>query len=305
MSGQIDQQELRELIERQQVVGLVDRYVSTLDEPSSFDEDWARSLFTEDIRLEHEIAVLEGITEVAAAHRMVMGRWERTLHFSTNHCVELDGDHAHLTARLMAIHVHPGENLADSLIAANVLDADAVRTSSGWRFERFAPRTVWRSGRSPEEIMADARDRASPDRAHELELPPELRQLIESGPMVHLSTINPDGSPQVTVIWVGLGRRRSGEHPHAGQHQTQEHQARPPGGALVRRAAGAGSLAQPVRGHLCPGHGGAQRPHLGPDGPNTRRSTCRPMRRSPPPRVRTPDSSCSTPSPGSVASAPG
>jgi len=32
----------------------------------------------------------------------------------------------------------------------------------------------------------------------------ELRDLIESGPMAHLSTINPDGSPQVTVIWIGL-----------------------------------------------------------------------------------------------------
>jgi PPOX class probable F420-dependent enzyme len=32
----------------------------------------------------------------------------------------------------------------------------------------------------------------------------ELRQLIESGPMAHLSTVNPDGSPQVTVIWIGL-----------------------------------------------------------------------------------------------------
>jgi PPOX class probable F420-dependent enzyme len=35
-------------------------------------------------------------------------------------------------------------------------------------------------------------------------LPPELRQLVQSGPMAHLSTINSDGSPQVTVIWVGL-----------------------------------------------------------------------------------------------------
>ena len=35
-------------------------------------------------------------------------------------------------------------------------------------------------------------------------LPPELRELIESGPMVHLSTVNPDGSPHVTVIWIGL-----------------------------------------------------------------------------------------------------
>ncbi len=35
-------------------------------------------------------------------------------------------------------------------------------------------------------------------------LPPELRDLIESGPLAHLSTINADGSPQVTVIWIGL-----------------------------------------------------------------------------------------------------
>ena len=36
------------------------------------------------------------------------------------------------------------------------------------------------------------------------QLPNELRELIESGPLAHLSTINPDGSPQVTVIWIGL-----------------------------------------------------------------------------------------------------
>lgn len=35
-------------------------------------------------------------------------------------------------------------------------------------------------------------------------LPPELRDLILSGPMAHLSTINRDGSPQVSVIWIGL-----------------------------------------------------------------------------------------------------
>lgn len=35
-------------------------------------------------------------------------------------------------------------------------------------------------------------------------LSPELRALIESGPMAHLSTINADGSPQVSVVWIGL-----------------------------------------------------------------------------------------------------
>ena len=157
MSEQIDQRELRELVERERLVALVDHYVTTLDDPSIFDEDWARSLFTEDVRLEHEIAVLEGIEEVAAAHRMVMARWQRTLHFSTNHRIEFEGEHAHLTARLIAIHVHPGENPPDALIAANLLDADAVPTSDGWRFDRFAPRTLWRSGQSPEEIKAVTR----------------------------------------------------------------------------------------------------------------------------------------------------
>ena len=36
------------------------------------------------------------------------------------------------------------------------------------------------------------------------DLSTELRALIESGPLAHLTTINPDGSPQVTVIWIGL-----------------------------------------------------------------------------------------------------
>jgi PPOX class probable F420-dependent enzyme len=35
-------------------------------------------------------------------------------------------------------------------------------------------------------------------------LAPELRALIASGPLAHLTTINPDGSPQVSVVWIEL-----------------------------------------------------------------------------------------------------
>ena len=35
-------------------------------------------------------------------------------------------------------------------------------------------------------------------------LPGELRDLIETGPMAHVTTLNADGSPQVSVVWVGL-----------------------------------------------------------------------------------------------------
>jgi len=43
-------------------------------------------------------------------------------------------------------------------------------------------------------------------------LPDQLRDLITSGPMAHLTTINADGSPQVSVIWIGL----DGEEPVSG-----------------------------------------------------------------------------------------
>ncbi len=35
-------------------------------------------------------------------------------------------------------------------------------------------------------------------------LPSDLRALIEAGPLAHLATINADGTPQVSVIWIGL-----------------------------------------------------------------------------------------------------
>lgn len=48
-----------------------------------------------------------------------------------------------------------------------------------------------------------------------MSIPRELRELIETGPLAHLATINPDGSPQVTVIWVGLdGEQLVSGHMH-------------------------------------------------------------------------------------------
>ena len=35
-------------------------------------------------------------------------------------------------------------------------------------------------------------------------IPPEARALLESETLAHLVTLNPDGSPQVTCIWVGV-----------------------------------------------------------------------------------------------------
>lgn len=37
-----------------------------------------------------------------------------------------------------------------------------------------------------------------------MKLPESARTLIESGEHAHLVTLNPDGSPQVTLVWAGL-----------------------------------------------------------------------------------------------------
>ena len=45
-----------------------------------------------------------------------------------------------------------------------------------------------------------------------IRLPDQLRELINSAPLAHLTTINTDGSPQVSVIWIGL----DGDEPVSG-----------------------------------------------------------------------------------------
>jgi PPOX class probable F420-dependent enzyme len=39
-------------------------------------------------------------------------------------------------------------------------------------------------------------------------IPPSARALIDSGPLAHFVTINPDGAPQVSCVWVGIEGER-------------------------------------------------------------------------------------------------
>ena len=37
-----------------------------------------------------------------------------------------------------------------------------------------------------------------------MKIPDSIRKLIEAGTPGHLVTLNPDGSPQISLVWVGL-----------------------------------------------------------------------------------------------------
>ena len=72
-------------------------------------------------------------------------------------------------------------------------------------------------------------------------LPDRLRALIESGPLAHLVTLNADGSPQVTVVWIGVEGDEivSG---HLYRHRKVRNVERNPTVALSLEAPGANEL---------------------------------------------------------------
>lgn len=41
-------------------------------------------------------------------------------------------------------------------------------------------------------------------RRRDSSMPDEVRAVLESGRLAHMTTINPDGSPQVSCVWIGL-----------------------------------------------------------------------------------------------------
>jgi hypothetical protein len=142
------ERELLELLDRDRVVALMNRYFGSIDNGVSLDAEWARSIFSDDVRIEHRGIVLSGVDDVAVGHAFVRDGWDRTVHLATNPRVVVDGDDARLSGRLLALHLHRDATPPEPYVIANTFEADAVRTSDGWRFRSISQDTVWSGGRS-------------------------------------------------------------------------------------------------------------------------------------------------------------
>jgi len=73
-------------------------------------------------------------------------------------------------------------------------------------------------------------------------LNPAGRALIESGPLAHLVTLNADGSPQVSVIWVGLDGDELVSGHLDGRQLKMRNMARDPRVALSLEAPGSNAI---------------------------------------------------------------
>ena len=127
-----DEQRWQATADRVELAELMHRYALAID-TAHFDD--LREVFTADAAVDFGSVdqYVEGATGVSGIEAIV--NWFRTvlapfpdvMHFMGNHVIDLDGDRARVRTTMHVMHMPMG----------GVYDAQAVRTSAGWRFERF------------------------------------------------------------------------------------------------------------------------------------------------------------------------
>ncbi|MCE4941700.1 MULTISPECIES: nuclear transport factor 2 family protein [Streptomyces] len=152
-------QQVAVLVDRAEITGLIDRYLLSLDVlpgGAGFDDDWARSLFTEDIVITSPVAQHRGIEGLAASERATMAKFERTQHLGSNYLIGLDGDRATVRWNALMTHVHlastqaaRGAEPGGHFDVGGTFTGEVTRTVDGWRFRRLDIRAVWTNGEGP------------------------------------------------------------------------------------------------------------------------------------------------------------
>ncbi|MGP3971610.1 nuclear transport factor 2 family protein [Streptomyces sp. 6N223] len=143
---------LRGLLDRAEITDLVDRYLRSLDERDAFDEEWARSLATEDVRSETPVGPAQGRSALAQHTQGALAQFARTQHVGANPVIELSGDAATVRLNALMTHIHPDElheRLGERFIVGGVIEGGLARTEEGWRFRRITIRVVWTDGHPP------------------------------------------------------------------------------------------------------------------------------------------------------------
>ncbi|OII61302.1 hypothetical protein BJP40_02855 [Streptomyces sp. CC53] len=138
------------LADRLAIKDLFDRYVEALDraDEPAYDDDWYRTVFTEDARLAVPAGTHRGVRGFADFRRTAKARWGRTGRLGGTLLVDLDGDRARARAHQVASHRRCGpDHQDDPYVVSGYYDARALRTADGWRLDALAFHVVSALGR--------------------------------------------------------------------------------------------------------------------------------------------------------------
>ncbi len=144
---------LREILDRQEIIAVLDRYASSLD-----DRDWGRlrTCFTADAIGDYDpnAPKLEGYDAIENLCRRALGPLDASQHLLGNYEIEIEGDVARSRCYLRAQHVKRGCEGGHLFEVAGYYRDEWVRCEDGWRTSRRQLVVTWRSG-NPRVIAPD------------------------------------------------------------------------------------------------------------------------------------------------------
>jgi len=127
--------------DRSAISELLVRYATAQDA-----RDWEllASCFTDDARLDYDTSGVFDRPQFIEHCRVGLAPMKATLHYVTNHVVDVDGDHARSTSYVLAQHVRADD--VTFTLGGSYHD-ELVRTPDGWRIAARRFVTAWKGGR--------------------------------------------------------------------------------------------------------------------------------------------------------------
>lgn len=135
-------EELRHLVDRQQIVDVTLAYTYALD---AKDWDALDDVFTVDATA-YLTEELDGREAIKGRVRRALESLDLSQHMVANHDVRIDGDSAVCRCYLQAQHVREAAPGPPNFIVAGRYDDRFVRTSVGWRIARRELTIMWTEG---------------------------------------------------------------------------------------------------------------------------------------------------------------
>jgi 3-phenylpropionate/cinnamic acid dioxygenase small subunit len=123
---------LREMIDRQEIVAVLCRYASSID-----DRDWdrLRTCFTPDAIADYDPSApaYEGSEAIATLCRKMLEPLDASQHMIGNHEIEIEGDTARSRCYVRAQHVKRGCEGGNLFEVAGYYRDELTRCDDGWR----------------------------------------------------------------------------------------------------------------------------------------------------------------------------
>jgi hypothetical protein len=152
------EEQLKEIIERTQIIDLLIRYFAAVDD-KCIDIEIVKATFTSDAKIiRPDDAEIVGQENILDGHLKSFARFKATHHVMTNFIVNINNDIATLRSNIIANHLWADNENNPSLnnkhfLADGVFSAKAIKVDNHWRISELKNRVIWRIGDGMKEIL--------------------------------------------------------------------------------------------------------------------------------------------------------